>query len=63
VFWRNGGTTDARNLVLLCRYHHHLVHERAHALTLLPDGGVEVTRPDGHVLTGRPRGPTDALAA
>ncbi|MDQ1713966.1 MAG: hypothetical protein QOE45_3416 [Frankiaceae bacterium] len=58
VHWRHGGRTDADNLVLLCRYHHHVVHERAHALTLLPDGVVEVAKPDGHILTGRPRGPT-----
>ncbi|HWL35002.1 MAG TPA: DUF222 domain-containing protein [Frankiaceae bacterium] len=58
VFWRDGGTTSADNLVLLCRYHHHVVHERHHELELLPDGTVKVTRPDGRVLTGRPRGPT-----
>ena len=58
VFWRHGGATSADNLVLLCRYHHHLVHERHHEVKLLPDGTVEVTRPDGRTLTGRPRGPT-----
>jgi hypothetical protein len=59
VFWRHGGTTDASNLVLLCRYHHHLVHERGHELKLLPDGTVKVTRPDGRVVTGQPRGPDE----
>ena len=58
VFWRDGGETGAANLVLLCRYHHHLVHDRGHELKLLPDGTVKATRPDGRVLTGRPRGPT-----
>ena len=58
VYWRDGGPTTPDNLVLLCRYHHHLVHERAHALALRGDGTVEVTRPDGHVLSARPRGPT-----
>jgi hypothetical protein len=57
VFWRHGGTTDASNLVLLCRYHHHLVHERSHHLKLLPDATVHVTTPTGRVLTGRPRAP------
>ena len=58
IFWRHGGPTSADNLVLLCRYHHHLVHDRAHALKLLPDGTVEATAPDGRTTTGRPRGPT-----
>ncbi|HEX8768293.1 MAG TPA: DUF222 domain-containing protein [Jatrophihabitans sp.] len=58
--WRHGGPTDATNLVLLCRYHHHLVHDTHHSVKLLPDGTVEATRPDGHTLTSRPRGPTTA---
>ena len=60
VFWRHGGRTDAGNLVLLCRFHHHLVHDRGHTLTLRADGTVTATRPDGHTLTGRPRGPDTA---
>jgi len=27
VFWADGGPTQLSNLVLLCRYHHHRVHE------------------------------------
>ncbi|HVF06442.1 MAG TPA: DUF222 domain-containing protein [Frankiaceae bacterium] len=57
-FWRQGGPTSAANLVLLCRFHHHLVHDRGHALALRPDGTVEATRPDGRIVTGRPRGPS-----
>lgn len=37
--WVDGGDTDPDNLVLLCRYHHHLVHH----------GGWEI-----HMVNGRP---------
>jgi len=40
------GGTDMANLVPLCRYHHHKVHEGGFTLTLEPDGRVEVSRPD-----------------
>jgi hypothetical protein len=62
VHWTHGGHTDATNLILLCRYHHHLVHDRHHTLALHPDGRLDVTRPDGTTLTSRARGPTAVLA-
>jgi hypothetical protein len=39
------GRTDMANLVPLCRYHHHKVHEGGFTLTLEPDGHVQVIRP------------------
>lgn len=45
------GPTDMANLVLLCRFHHHRVHEGGFTLILGPDGAVEVRRPDGAPLT------------
>ncbi len=39
------GRTDMANLVPLCRFHHHRVHEGGFTLVLEPDGTVEVTRP------------------
>ena len=32
VFWTNGGPTHLQNLVLLCRFHHHRVHEGGYKL-------------------------------
>ena len=40
------GRTDMANLVPLCRYHHHAVHEGGFTLTLQPDGHIDVLRPD-----------------
>ncbi len=39
------GRTDLANLVPLCRFHHHRVHEGHFTLVLDPDGWVEVLRP------------------
>jgi len=45
------GPTDMANLVLLCRFHHHRVHDDGYQLTLNPDGTVEVRRPDDTPIT------------
>ena len=36
--WADGGVTSLDNLVLLCRHHHHLVHEGGFACEKSPDG-------------------------
>jgi len=55
VPWQHGGATDQSNLVLLCwRHHHDFAHHRRWGLKLLPDATVEVTRPDGRILTSHP---------
>jgi len=36
--WADGGETSLDNLVLLCRHHHHLVHEGGFACDRSPDG-------------------------
>ena len=61
VYWQNGGETCAENGLLLCRWHHHCIHNRGHQIKLLPDLTAEVTLADGRVLVSRPRGPTVAL--
>ena len=46
--WQHGGPTDITNLILLCRYHHGLVHEGHWRIRLDPaTGEISVTRPNG----------------
>lgn len=50
VHWVDGGATDLHNLVLLCTFHHHRVHEGGFGLERLPSGALQFTKPDGTVL-------------
>ena len=44
--WADGGATDLDNLVLLCWWHHHAMHEGGWSMAF--DGGaISVWRPDG----------------
>jgi hypothetical protein len=58
VHWANGGETKLSNLILLCGFHHGLVHEGGFGLEVT-DGVFVFTRPDGSiiVLNGRACGP------
>jgi len=47
VFWSRGGLTDLDNLVLLCGFHHRLVHEGGWRLALDSDTTVRWFRPNG----------------
>ena len=51
-----GKVTKLDELVLLCRFHHHAVHEGGFVLSRLPDGQIHVTQPDGTPLPGAPPG-------
>lgn len=53
VWWERGGRTDLDNLLLLCTFHHKLVHEYGWAVTRAEDGEVRWFHPDGN----RYRGP------
>jgi Domain of unknown function (DUF222)/HNH endonuclease len=56
TYWRNGGTTDPHNLVLLCNRHHHVVHQQQLGLSLQPDATLRVTWADHRTATSLPRG-------
>ncbi|MCI0635351.1 MAG: HNH endonuclease [Actinobacteria bacterium] len=47
VWWRNGGRTDLDNLVLICSFHHRLVHEHGWRVERDPSGEIRWLRPDG----------------
>lgn len=53
--WANGGETKLGNLVLLCRFHHRLVHEGRVQVQVLDDGGFRFLRADGVVIDGATR--------
>ena len=46
-WWSKGGRTELQNLVLVCTFHHKLVHERGWGLKRRDDGTVHWFRPDG----------------
>ena len=47
VWWERGGRTDLDNLVLVCSFHHKLVHEYGWAVQRSPDGTAWWSSPDG----------------
>jgi hypothetical protein len=46
-FWSHGGRTDLENLLLICFFHHRLVHELRWKVTRARDGTFRWFRPDG----------------
>lgn len=53
--WAHGGPTDRDNLILLCRYHHRLVHEGGFTVCRdRHDGELRFRRPDGGLLADLP---------
>ena len=53
-WWRDGGRTDLDNLVLICSFHHRLVHEYDWSLRLRRDGSVDWFDPRRRMFTARP---------
>jgi len=54
--WDDGGATTLDNLVLLCKHHHHLVHEGGWTLWRAIDGRLYLTDPSGHPVAVTPHG-------
>ena len=61
--WANGGETRPSNLVSLCRFHHHAVHEGGFNVEILDDGALRFVNPHGeavdHVQPGCSQPPGD----
>lgn len=62
VWWERGGRTDLDNLVLLCTFHHKLVHEYGWAVRRESDGTISWSRPDGSRHDAGPAPPAVAAA-
>jgi hypothetical protein len=45
--WANGGETKPSNLISLCRFHHHAVHEGGFRIEILDDGALRFVKPNG----------------
>ena len=58
-WWRNGGRTDLDNLLLICSFHHKLVHEHGWAVKRDADGSLRWFRPGGIRYRAGPSGGKD----
>ena len=45
--WANGGETKLHNLITLCHFHHHLLHEGGYRIVRTDDGVFRFLEPDG----------------
>ncbi len=54
VWWSRGGSTDLDNLLLICGFHHRLVHEHGWTVKRAEDGRVRWFRADGSRYRGGP---------
>ncbi len=63
VWWERGGSTDLDNLLLVCTFHHKLVHEYRWVVERGPHGTVRWSRPDGTGYAAGPGPPLEAISA
>jgi Domain of unknown function (DUF222)/HNH endonuclease len=59
--WANGGETKPSNLVSLCRFHHHAVHEGGIRIEMLDDGALRFVKQNGTAIDGVAPGCTQPL--
>jgi hypothetical protein len=57
TWWSRGGRTDLDNLLLVCSFHHRLVHEHGWAIAGAPSGEVDWITADGEHYRAGPRAP------
>jgi hypothetical protein len=60
-WWEKGGPTDLDNLLLVCTFHHKLVHEYGWAVRREKDGNAQWSRPDGTPYRAGPAPPPDRV--
>jgi hypothetical protein len=61
TWWKHGGRTDLDNLVLVCSFHHKLVHEYGWRLIRRADGEVQWFYPDGTRYRAGPAPPREPV--
>lgn len=54
VHWTRGGSTNIDNVLLLCRFHHHAVHEGGWHVLADPINRFQFQSPTGHTLNASP---------
>jgi hypothetical protein len=59
--WANGGETKPSNLVSLCRFHHHAVHEGGIRIEILDDGALRFVKANGKTIDSVAPGCTQPL--
>jgi hypothetical protein len=53
VHWADGGATERDNIILMCLFHHHRLHEGAFQVVTTAGGGFTFETSDGHVIGER----------
>jgi hypothetical protein len=63
VWWERAGRTDLDNLMLICTFHHRLVHEYGWRVQREPDGSTSWFRRDGRRYRAGPSPPEERVAS